>query len=230
MEKTKKGDFIELDYSGTIKESGILFDTTNADVAKKNNIFNEKYEYKPIIVCIGKSQLVPGLDKALEEKETGKEYEIELKPEEAFGKKDAKLIKLVPTKIFTKQKITPVPGLSVNIDGMFGIIKTVTGGRTIVDFNHPLSGKEIVYKFKINKVIKDNKEKIEKFLSAALNLKKELFDVELKNQDAKITLKIDLPKEIQDTIAKKITELMPTVKKAEFLIKKEDKKEEEKAK
>ncbi len=174
--------------------------------------------------CIGEGQVVPGLDKALEEKEVGKEYEIELKPEEAFGKKDVKLIKLVPTSIFAKQKISPFPGLSVNIDGMFGIIKTVTGGRTLVDFNHPLSGKEIKYKFKIDKIIKDDKEKIEKFLSAALNLKKELFDVELKNQEAKITLKIDLPKGIQDAIGKKIMELMPAVKKAEFLIKTEEKK------
>ncbi len=42
MEKTKKKDFIELDYSGTIKESGMLFDTTSADIAKENNILHRR--------------------------------------------------------------------------------------------------------------------------------------------------------------------------------------------
>ncbi|EFK97351.1 peptidylprolyl isomerase FKBP-type, partial [sediment metagenome] len=48
-----------------------------------------------------------------------------------------------------KDSIRPMPGLPVNIDGMYGIIRTVAGGRVIVDFNHPLSGKEIVYNSKL---------------------------------------------------------------------------------
>jgi len=224
-EKTKKKDFIELEYTGIISESKTIFDTTDADIAKQNNIFSERYVYGPITICIGEGQLVPGLDKALEEKEIGKEYEIELNPEEAFGKKDVKLIKLVPTKVFTNQKISPFPGLNINIDGMFGTIKAVTGGRTIVDFNHPLAGKKISYKFRILRVLKDDKEKIEKFLSSILNLKRDIFSVDVKNQEAEITLKMDLPEEIQTTIRKKIEELIPTVKKITFLVKKEDKKE-----
>ena len=47
---------------------------------------------------------------------------------------------------FKKQNIIPYLGLQVNIDGILGIIRTVTPGRAIIDFNHPLSGKNLIYK------------------------------------------------------------------------------------
>jgi len=39
-------------------------------------------------------------------------------------------------------------------------ILSVSGGRVIGDFNNPLAGKEVDYNFKINKIITDNKEKV----------------------------------------------------------------------
>ncbi|MCH8980513.1 hypothetical protein IH922_00675 [candidate division KSB1 bacterium] len=50
--------------------------------------------------------------------------------------------------------------MQINIDGMMGIIKTAGGGRCLVDFNHPLSGKEVTYTIKVNKIITDDKEKL----------------------------------------------------------------------
>ena len=40
--QTKKGDFVELEFTGKIKETGAVFDTTNPEIAKKNDIFNKK--------------------------------------------------------------------------------------------------------------------------------------------------------------------------------------------
>ncbi|MFS6939009.1 hypothetical protein ACDX33_11095, partial [Neisseria animaloris] len=73
--------------------------------------------------------------------------------EEAFGKRQVNLIKLVPTNIFTKQNMTPVPGLHVNLDGIYGVIRSVSGGRTIVDFNHPLSSHDLVYEVDIKRIV-----------------------------------------------------------------------------
>ena len=160
MTKIKNKDFVEVEYTGKIKEDNKVFDTTDEKTAKENNIFNEKMAYGPIVVCIGEKQLLAGLDKHIEGKETGKSYDIELKAEEGFGKKDAKLLKMVPLRIFKEKGITPVPGLQISIDGLLGTIRTATAGRMIVDFNHPLSGKEIIYNVKINKIITDAKEKV----------------------------------------------------------------------
>ena len=49
----KEGDFIEIEYTGSIKESGIVFDTTSMDLAKKSNLYEINKTYGPIIVCLG---------------------------------------------------------------------------------------------------------------------------------------------------------------------------------
>src|SRR3989344_6677056 len=98
-----------------------------------------------------------------------------------------------------------MPGLQVNIDGMMGLVKTVSGGRTLVDFNHPLSGKELNYDIKIKRVVKDDKEKISSILKVSLGLKDA--DVKVENNKASISTKEDIPKEIHVQIKNKIKEL-----------------------
>ena len=150
MTIVSKKDFIEIEYTGKLKDENVVFDTTDETVAKENGLESHS-GYGSVIICVGEEQLLKGLDKNLEGKETGKEYDIELKPEDAFGNKNAKLIQLVPTSKFKQQNVQPMPGMQLNIDGVVGTIKTVSGGRTLVDFNHPLSGKVLTYKIKINK-------------------------------------------------------------------------------
>ncbi len=218
----KKGHFIEISYTGIIKENNLVFDTTDEKVAKENNIFNPKAEYGPIVICVGEGQLIKGLDADLMGKELNKEYKVEISPENAFGKKNAKLLKLIPTNIFIKQNIMPQPGLQVNIDNNIGIIKTVTGGRTIVDFNHPLSGKDIIYKYKIHKIINDTEEKIKSVLSIILNISKKKINVKYAAGKAEISM-IKLPEFIEKEMIKKIKELVPEIKEIKFI---EDKKSE----
>lgn len=220
MEKVSKHDFIEIEYIGKIKEDNVVFDTTYEKVAKENNLENTSYE--PVIVCIGEEQLLKGLDKNLEGKETGKEYDIEIKPEDAFGKRNAKLIQLISTNKFKQQKIQPMPGMQLNIDGVVGTIKTVSGGRILVDFNHPLAGKELLYKIKINKKVTDDKEKLKGYLKLSLGTKD--LDIELSNNNAKVSLKKEIPKEAQENLSKKITELIPNIKKIEFTVNNNNKK------
>ena len=213
MEPIKKHDFVEIEYTGKLKEENVVFDTTNEAVAKEHNLSGSA-SYGPVIVCIGEQQILKGLDKNLEGKEIGKEYDVDIKPEDAFRNKNAKLIQLIPTNKFKQQKIQPMPGMQMNIDGMLGTVKTVSGGRTLVDFNHPLAGKELLYKIKINRKITDDKEKLSGYLKLSLGTKD--FDAEINNNNAKISLKKEIPKEVQETLNKKIIELIPNIKKVEF--------------
>jgi len=211
----KNKDFIEIEYTGKIKEDGIVFDTTDEKIAKEHEIYNEKMTYGPIVVCIGENQILAGLDKALDGKEVGNEYEIELKSEEAFGKKDVKLIQLIQTNKFLKQKIQPVPGLQVNIDGVIGLVKTVSGGRTLVDFNHPLAGKDLIYTVKVNKLVTDNAEKLKAYLELQLGVKE--IDVKIENNEANVELKQEIPDEAKKKIEEKVKELIVGVKKLDII-------------
>ena len=223
MPQVNEKDFIEIEYTGKVKDNNLIFDTTEEKIAKDNNLFEEKAEYKPIVICVGQGQIIKGLDKALPEKETGKSYTINISPDEAYGRKNAKLIELISTSKFQKQNIQPIPGLQINIDGMVGIIKTVSGGRTLVDFNHPLASKELVYDIKINKIITDDAEKISSILKIDMGI--EDAGVTVKEKKAAIRISQEIPKEIQEELKKKIKGLLPYI--GEITIQKSEKKQED---
>ena len=195
MQTIEENDFIEVDYTGKLKEGNIVFDTTNKDAAAAAEILNTNVQYKPMIVCVGEGHLLKGIDKAIVGKEIGKEYVIELSPEQGFGKKNRQLLQLIATPKFRKHGINPMPGLQVNIDNAIGIIKTVTGGRTLVDFNHPCAGKDLVYTVKVNRIVTDIKEKAQAIV--VLSLGEQLVkSVEVKEKQVEVTTAIKMPEEI----------------------------------
>jgi len=205
--KTKKGDFIEIEYVARTKDDNKVFDLTNKDKAKEFNLYNDKRDYSPIKICLGYNDIIPGLDEALTDKELGK-YNIEIKSENAFGKKDHNLIKLVPNSVFIKQNVRPVHRLMVNIDGFIGIIKSAGSGRVLVDFNHPLAGRDLIYEVEIKRIINDVKEKLESFLNLVSK------DIKFKLEKDKVI--IDADKKIQDYIKEEIKKRIKEIKEIEF--------------
>ena len=80
----QKGDFIKLSYTGKL-QNGVVFDTTDANVARENGIYNEKASYGPETVIIGKGYVVAGLDEDIIGKEVGEKGHVEVPPEKGFG-------------------------------------------------------------------------------------------------------------------------------------------------
>jgi len=210
----KKHDFVELEYTGRLKDTTEVFDTTDEATAKEGQIFSEKGDYSPVIICIGEHQILKGIDEFLEGKEPGK-YKVELPAAKAFGAKNPKLVTMIPASKFAEQGIKPVPGLRLNIDNYVGIVKTVSGGRIVVDFNHPLSGRDVFYDLKVNKIVADKKIQVEALLKVLLGVK---VPVEVKEKKASITFPAELPEQIRKELAKKINEL--TGLEVEFSLKK----------
>ena len=212
----KKGDFIELDYTGKVAQTNEIFDLTDEKIAKENNVYDEKAHYGPVIVCVGENDLVKGLDNFIEGKEPGK-YKVELKSDDAFGKRDNRLVKVFPTttlrNMFQKQgyEIEPMPRMQVNIAGLVGLIKTVTGGRTLVDFNHPLAGKDLVYEIEIKRTIEDDKEKLIGYTRLYLDA-----ETELNEGKAVIKIKEDLPKGLKEKFSTNVKRLIPGIKEIAF--------------
>lgn len=200
----KQNDFVEIEYTGRVKETGEVFDTTDEKTAKEANIYSEKAEYQPVVVCVGQGQLLQGLDEFLLGREAG-EFMVDVPAEKAFGKKRSDLMKMVPVGKFSEHKIKPVPGLQVNIDGAVGTVKTVSGGRCVVDFNHPLAGQDVEYKVKVNRVVEGKKEQVAALLKILLGIREP--PVEVKDSKATVTLPAELPKQVTDELAKRVKEL-----------------------
>src|SRR3989344_5253726 len=136
----QKKDFIEIKFTGKTKD-GEIFDSNIEGDLKKSNL---SIKPEPIVFCIGEGMFLEGIDKFLEGKEIGN-YKIELPPEEAFGRRDQRLIQMIPIKVFFDHKSNPMPGAIFQFDGKIGKVLTVSGGRVIVDFNNPLAGKQVRY-------------------------------------------------------------------------------------
>ncbi|MBI2666447.1 peptidylprolyl isomerase [Candidatus Woesearchaeota archaeon] len=215
----QKHDFVVVEYTGKLPE-GKIFDTTNEKIAREAGIFSQKMKYESAEICIGEQQVLPGLDRALIGKEVGKKYIVTLAPEHAFGKRDVKKIKMVPTATFMEHKVQPFPGLQIDVDGEIGTVLRVAGGRILVNFNHPLAGKEVVYEVEVKRKITEPKEQVTAFVHRVFGVPEEQITVELADEGEKekkvvLTLPFDFPVQLSDAFAKKLAELVK-VKTVEF--------------
>jgi FKBP-type peptidyl-prolyl cis-trans isomerase 2 len=229
--QVEMGDYIEVDYIGTIKDTGELFDTTYEGVAKDPNIpkidgFTLRDKYEPLGFIVGGGEIIPAFEEALLGSKIGEERTITLSPKDAFGEVDPSLVasyprhwefqmvEKVPLETYIRAiREEPVVGELVNltaywpteitnvtndtvilthqptngsiVNTLFGPAEVTTNetaismwlipevnttvftrfgdmGRIIdvnesfitVDFNHPLAGKTLVFKVKVEKIIK----------------------------------------------------------------------------
>ena len=210
----KKHDFVEIEYTGTLKEDNEVFDTTKEDVAKKQGFYRKGATYSPLVVCVGEQFLVKGLDECLIGKEIGKEYTVDISPEQGFGKKDTKLLQMIPANKFRQSDVQPFPGLKVNVDDAIGTIKTVSGGRVMVDFNHPLSGRDLSYTFTVLAVIDNEKRKVDAYFR---HLGLENLDISAENGVVTVKMLHKIDEAIEKEFAARIRGLIPSIKEVKFV-------------
>ncbi|MDR0335129.1 MAG: FKBP-type peptidyl-prolyl cis-trans isomerase [Methanomassiliicoccaceae archaeon] len=154
-----KGDLVFVDYDAFIADNGKLFDTTMAESAKNAGFFDEKFNYSPEPVLLGSGKMFEALEKAIEGAAVGKEAEVTIPFADAAGARDPKLVEIRLIKEFHKQEINPYPGLEVQLGNKRGTVMSVGAGRVRVDFNNPLAGKDLIYKFTVREVVVDKIEK-----------------------------------------------------------------------
>lgn len=154
-------DIVRVSFTGRVKDTGRVFDTTHAEIAKKAGIFNEHLTYGPTPMVLGENRLIPGLEQALSKMKSGEEKTVVIHPKDAFGEREPELVKLVPLNVFKANGVNPVPGLVVILENNLpGRVQSVSGGRVRVDFNHELASKTLEYDLKIDEKVTDEKEKV----------------------------------------------------------------------
>lgn len=156
----KKGDFILLDYVGTVKETGEVFDTTLEETAKAERLYKEGDIYEPKLVVIGEGWVLEALDESLVTMEVAKTSLVEIPPEKAFGERDPEKVKRVPLRQLTAKGVSPSLGMRVEHNGKTATVRALGAGRVLLDFNPPLAGKTLMYKVTVQKKLKTRKEKM----------------------------------------------------------------------
>ncbi len=227
-----KGDFILIDFVARVKETGEIFDLTIEEVAKKENIYREDEIYEPMLVVFGEGWILDGLEEELMKMNPGEQKTIELPPEKAFGPRDPSKVKIIPARELTRRGITPRPGARIELDGRPAVIRSVGGGRVVVDFNHPLAGKTLVYNVKIVRKLESSKEKILALIHRRIpRVPVEKFDVRIRSG----VVTIEVPEEAyfieglqyaKRGIARDIEKFFPEIRSVRFVEKYEFKREE----
>ncbi|MBU5557563.1 MAG: FKBP-type peptidyl-prolyl cis-trans isomerase [Candidatus Aenigmatarchaeota archaeon] len=179
------GDFIRLAYSGKIKGTDQLFD--QADSA-------------PVIV--GAGYILPSLDAKLADMMVGQKKTVELTPEEAFGPRDPKLVRVVPEAEFKRHGTKPVPGMPIEADNMRGRVISVASGRVTVDFNHPLAGKVLTFDLEIKKKIELLDEKIKAIAEFYSRMPMDKLNVHVKGTE----VELEIPPTVHAIYKKKIAD------------------------
>ncbi len=162
---TKQGDFLLLNYTLKVKESGETVDTTFDTVAKTEHLHREDGAYGPKFVILGEGWIPKGLEESLLGMDPGKTATVELSPDKGYGARDPGKMRLVPLRRFREKGIDPLPGSQIEFDGRPAVVRAVGAGRVQVDYNHPLAGRTLVYDVSIEKILEDENEKVLNIIS-----------------------------------------------------------------
>lgn len=155
------GDVVRFDYSLWVEGDKQLFETSLAEKAQEDGIFNPERTYRPLTIVMGRGALIPGLERhMLEHAVIDQKQTVDIGPEDAYGPRDPSKIKDVPMAKFRKEKVQPEIGMRLNLEGQRGTIVRIAGGRVRVDTNNELAGKKLRYEYILREVLTDDDSKV----------------------------------------------------------------------
>ena len=109
-----------------------------------------------ISFCLGWGAMPPGLEDAMLGMEPSEGKVVLLSAEEAYGELDEELIMEVPREEFAPE-VELQPGLVFETENeeeqiVYFIVQEVHPDKVVIDFNHPLAGKELEVSFTVRQV------------------------------------------------------------------------------
>ncbi|MCL7745379.1 peptidylprolyl isomerase [Guyparkeria hydrothermalis] len=118
----------------------------------------------PLAYLHGHQNIIPGLEKALEEKSVGDSFTVSIEPAEAYGERDERMIQTVPRSMF--QGVDEIePGMRFQAQTEGGVtvvtIKEVNGDEITLDGNHELAGETLHFDVEVKDVRPASEEEIE---------------------------------------------------------------------
>jgi FKBP-type peptidyl-prolyl cis-trans isomerase 2 len=134
MSKAKKGDVVKVHYKGTLN-SGEQFDSSEGR--------------PPLEFTVGAGQMIAGFDEAIPGMAVGEKKTITIGPEKAYGEKnDEAIIEFPKSNIPADMKLEP--GMKLQLRNDAGqpvpvIVTEVKDEIIILDANHELAGKELIF-------------------------------------------------------------------------------------
>lgn len=147
--KIADGTAVQIDY--TLKnDAGQVLDTSEGR--------------DPLTYLHGAGNIVPGLEKALDGKETGDTLSVEVAPEEGYGERNDSLMMTVkPDQFPDASQVKLGARFHIQTDqGTYqATVTAITGEQVTLDLNHPLAGETLHFDVEIVGVEEASDEEIE---------------------------------------------------------------------
>ena len=135
-----KGNTVDVHYTGKLT-TGEVFDSSEGR--------------EPLKFQVGSGQIIPGFEEGLMGKKVGDKITVNIQPENAYGQ--------VREDLFVKVPLDKMPGevqvgqslQAVGDDNrpVQVIIKEVNEDHVVIDGNHPLAGKELVFDIEVVSIV-----------------------------------------------------------------------------
>ncbi|MBM4259288.1 MAG: peptidylprolyl isomerase [Deltaproteobacteria bacterium] len=110
---------------------------------------------EPLVYTHGAHQIVPGLEKNLVGLKAGETKHVEVSPDEGYGQVDPKRTQEVEVDKIPEgaRKVgSKLTGRAPNGQMMFAEVKEIKDKTVVLDMNHPLAGKKLIFDVKVLKV------------------------------------------------------------------------------
>ena len=109
----------------------------------------------PLVFMYGKGQIIPGLEAGIVNMAIGEKGDILVKPADAYGEYNAEATQEVPADQFAG--IDLEIGMTLYGQGEDGgtvqvTVKEIGAETVMIDFNHPLAGKDLMFSVTLNNV------------------------------------------------------------------------------
>lgn len=138
MAKPKTGNTVKIHYTGKLQD-GTVFDSSK--------------EREPLEFAIGKQQVIPGVEQAVTEMETGDTKTVTVTPEEGYGDyRDDLVLPFNADQI--PEDVDAKPGVVLQLQSQDGqktaaVIKKIEGDTVYLDANHPLAGQTLIFELEL---------------------------------------------------------------------------------
>ncbi|MDR1075358.1 MAG: peptidylprolyl isomerase [Xanthomonadaceae bacterium] len=118
---------------------------------------------EPLVILIGHGNIIPGLEKAMMDRQAGDSFGADVAANEAYGEYREGLSQRIPKKHFGGTQLKP--GMQVVLQTNFGpravTIQKIGHSVVDVDLNHPMAGKDLHFDVEIVDVREASPEEVE---------------------------------------------------------------------
>lgn len=134
MQQAKKGDKVKIHYHGKLNDG---------------STFDSSADREPLAFEIGSGMVIPGFDDGVTGMIVGEKKTINIPPDQAYGEVNEEMIIAFPINQFPPE-MKPEIGMQLNMSNNEGqnfpvVIVEVKEDSVLLDANHPLAGKELIF-------------------------------------------------------------------------------------